>query len=425
MFLHHLSAQMSTFSLVRTEWRFLIYGLFMSFWSSLGQTFFISLFSQQIRTSLDLSHGEFGSHYAVATTASALTLFWLGKLADSVSVPRLSLMTLGGVCLAALHFSFVSSVLTLILGFYLLRLSGQGMMYHVYSTAVTRRYTATRGRALALCGLGMPLGEAAFPVLVILALSLTDWRTIWFVLPLLAFFSFAPAIPYLTRRTALQDGPGRGREEGASEPAEETISVRRRVVMRDTAFWAVVIWLMMIPGFTITGLFFHQIFIAGEKAVPLWLWSSNYVWYALSALAGAFLSGYLVDRFGAHRVAWLTQTPMLFACLLLWWGQGPFWLPAFFVLFGMGGGMIPPLVNALLAERYGTEWLGEIKALAMPMNVFASALSPALMGIFIDIGVSLNIILLLLAGLSLFSLLAPLVWFNMLGLIKLPEKLTA
>ena len=423
--MHHFPAQSSTFRLIRTEWRFLTYGLFMSFWSSLGQTFFISLFSQEIRTSLNLSHGEFGSHYAIATTASALTLFWLGKLADSVSVPRLSLMTLSGVCLAALHFSFVSSVLTLILGFYLLRLSGQGMMYHVYSTAVTRRYTATRGRALALCGLGMPLGEAAFPVLVILALSLTDWRTIWFVLPMLAFISFAPAIPYLTKRTAQQDGPGRNIEEQSADSSEKNISVRRRVAMRDSAFWGVVVWLMMIPGFTITGLFFHQIFIAGEKAVPLWLWSSHYVWYALSALTGAFLSGFLVDRYSAHHVAWLTQVPMLFACLLLWWGHGPFWLSGFFVLFGMGGGMIPPLVNALLAERYGTAWLGEIKALAMPLNVFASALSPALMGIFIDIGVSLNIILLLLAALSLFSLLAPLIWFNMLGLIKLPEKLTA
>lgn len=424
IFLLRASVQMSTFTLIRQEWRFLVYGLLMSFWSSLGQTFFISLFSQEIRTSLDLSHGEFGSHYAVATTASALTLFWLGKLADSVSVPRLSLMTLGGVCLAALHFSFVSSVFTLVLGFYLLRLSGQGMMYHVYSTAVTRRYTATRGRALALCGLGMPLGEAAFPVLVILALGLADWRTIWFILPLLAFFSFAPTIPYLTRRTTFQDGPGRSTND-APEAPEEGLSVRRSVAMRDSAFWGVIIWLMMIPGFTITGLFFHQIFIAGEKDVPLWLWSSNYIWYALSALGGAFLSGYLVDRLSAHRVAFITQLPMLFACLLLWWGDGLFWLPAFFVLFGMGGGMIPPLVNALLAERYGTGWLGEIKALAMPMNVFASALSPALMGILIDNRVSLDIILLLLAGLSLFSVLAPLVWFNFLGLIKLPEKLTS
>ena len=92
-----LLEKVSTFDLLRQEWRFLFYGLLMSFWSSLGQTFFISLFSQDIRISLELTHGELGSYYAFATTASALTLFWLGKLADTVSVPRLSLMTLGGV----------------------------------------------------------------------------------------------------------------------------------------------------------------------------------------------------------------------------------------------------------------------------------------------------------------------------------------
>ena len=412
----------STFYLLRQEWRFLLYGLLMSFWSSLGQTFFISLFSHDIRTSLTLTHGEFGSYYAFATTASALTLFWLGKLADTVSVPRLSLMTLGGVCLAALHFSFVNSIASLILGFYLLRLSGQGMMYHVYSTAVTRRYIATRGRALALCGLGMPLGEAAFPILVIVALSITDWRTIWFILPLIAFFSFAPSIPFMTRRTGFQDGPGRAAYDNP-EIFSDTFSVRRHVVMRDSAFWSVIIWLMMVPSFTITGLFFHQIYIAGEKAVPLWLWSSNYIWYALAAVLSAFFSGFLIDRFTAHRVAYVSQIPLLFSCLFLWWGHGTYWLPLFFILFGAGGGMIPPLINALLAERYGTTWLGEIKALAMPMNVFASALSPALMGILIDLHFHLDNIILMLASLSFFSVIAPFLWFNLLGQIELPKKL--
>ena len=409
------------FDLLRQEWRFLIYGLLMSFWSSLGQTFFISLFSHDIRTSLDLTHGEFGSYYAFATTASALTLFWLGKLADTVGVARLSLMTLGGVCLAALNFSFVSSVFSLVLGFYLLRLSGQGMMYHVYSTAVTRRYIATRGRALALCGLGMPFGEAAFPVLVILALSITDWRTIWIILPIFAFFSFAPSIPFLTRRTLFQDGPGRTAHDSPEIP-DDTISVRRHIVMRDSAFWAVIIWLMMVPSFTITGLFFHQIYIAEQKAVPLWLWSSNYIWYGLAAVGSAFFSGFLIDRFTAHRVAYVSQIPLLFSCLFLWWGHGTYWLPVYFVLFGAGGGMIPPLINALLAERYGTNWLGEIKALAMPMNVFASALSPALMGILIDLHFQLDDIILLLTSLSLFSTIAPFLWFNLLGQTKLSNK---
>ena len=416
-------AAFSLHMLLKTEWRFLLFGFLMSFWSSLGQTFFISLFSSEIRADLGLSHGSFGSYYALATTASALTLFWLGKLADTISVPRLSVMTLGGVCLAAVHFSFVSSVIMLTIGIYILRLSGQGMMYHVYSTAVTRRYRQARGRALAISGFGMNAAEALFPVVIILALSQFDWRFIWAILPVFAFISFAPAIPYLTRRTALQDGPGRAREpenlqDPQSQPVQESEphpSMRRKQVVRDSAFWAVIIWLMMIPGFTVTGLFFHQIHIASEKQIPLIIWTSNYVWYAVAAICGALISGMLVDRFSAHRSAVAAQIPMILACIVLMTSDSYLMLAVFFALFGCAGGMGQPLVNALLAERYGTKWLGEIKALASPLNVFSSALSPAVMGILFDRGAELNQVLALLLALSCFSFFMPLIWFNLLG----------
>ena len=78
-----------------------------------------------------------------------------------------------------------------------------------------------------------------------------------------------------------------------------------------------------------------------------------------------------------------------------------------------------PLVNALLAERYGTKWLGEIKALASPLNVFSSALSPAVMGILFDRGDSLHLVLGLLLTLSCFSFIMPLIWFNLLRRLSL------
>ena len=44
---------------------------------------------------------------------------------------------------------------------------------------------------------------------------------------------------------------------------------------------------------------------------------ANYFWYALSAIAGAIISGILVDKYTAHSIAVVTQLPMLFATLLL------------------------------------------------------------------------------------------------------------
>jgi len=402
-------------ALLTTEWRFLLYGLLMSFWSGFGQTFFISLFSAEIRHDLQLSHGIFGTYYAIATTLSAITLFWLGKLADTISVPRLSLMTLGGVCLAALHFSTVSSVWMLMIGIYFLRLTGQGMMYHVYSTAVARRYIAARGRALAISGFGMNIAEALFPVLVILCLSLFNWRLIWLMLPVFAFVTFAPFIPNLTARTSQQDGPGRTGDLPEKALVNDK-SFRRIEMARDAAFWCVIIWLMMVPGFTITGLFFHQIHIAELKQIPLLIWSSNYIWYAVAAVGGAFLAGILIDRLTAHRTAAASQVPMIIAFLFLWKGESVISIALFFVLFGMAGGMVSAVVSALLAERYGTRWLGEIKALATPLNVFSSALSPAVLGFMIDRGANLTDLMVLLIGISLFSLVMPLIWFNLLGM---------
>ena len=310
--MHHSTTQTSTLTLIRTEWRFLVYGLLMSFWSSMGQTFFISLFSQEIRTSLDLTHGEFGSHYAIAN-GQRLDLVLAGQAGGQCQRAAAVLITLGGVCLAALHFSFVSSVLTLILGFYLLRLSGQGMMYHVYSTAVTRRYTTTRGRALRYVVWACLWGKPRFRFLLFWPQPdrLAD-RLV--CVAAACVFQLCTGDPISYQTHAQQDGPGREADNLSEQPSER-FSVRRRVVIQDSAFWGVVIWLMMIPGFTITGLFFHQIFIAGEKAVLF-----GYGRQIMSGMhcllwPGRFYLGFWLT--GSARIVWLGLRKRR-CCLRVW-----------------------------------------------------------------------------------------------------------
>jgi hypothetical protein len=79
------------------------------------------------------------------------------------------------------------------------------------------------------------------------------------------------------------------------------------------------------------------------------------------------------------------------------------------------------MINSLLAERYGTRWLGEIKSLAMPLNVLASAVSPILMGLMIDAGSGLDDLMLILAATSIYSICITLLVFNLIGNIS-PKK---
>ena len=388
-----------TIRFIQVEWRFLLFGMIMAFWSSLGQTFFISLFADDIRAALSLTHGDFGTYYAIATTASAISLLWLGKLADTVRLEKLALLILVSLCSGAIFFSQINSIIMLVFGLYFLRMFGQGMMTHVYSTAMARRYVVARGRAISIAQLGHTISESVGPAGVVALHALFDWRTIWIILPTTALILVMPFLRYLTRRTALQDGEGVDTVPTNNQVKDDASQItaldhwRRRDVLVDPRFWLAILWLVAVPSFVLTGLLFHQLFLAEAKGVALGHWTASYVLYAVFAVIGSLTIGQLIDRFSARRVAPHSLLPNALACAALLFGSIDIGVPLFFIFFGLAIGMPHTANAALIAEIYGTRFMGEIKALFMLVVVFASALSPMIMGVMIDAGLGLTALL--------------------------------
>ena len=124
--------------IVRSNFKIIIFGFVFTFFSCIGQSFFIGLFNSSIREELNITHGQFGTIYGVATLCSSLTLIWLGKKIDDLKLVNYSFLVVVFLSLAALFFSFVNGLIFLAIGIFFLRLSGQGLMAHTASVAISR-----------------------------------------------------------------------------------------------------------------------------------------------------------------------------------------------------------------------------------------------------------------------------------------------
>ena len=93
--------------------RWLTAGALLTFLSSFGQTYFISIFSGEIRNTFNLSHGDWGSIYGFGTFASAIVMIWAGGLTDIMRVTK----TWANSALCACSFMFVMAFNPLVILF--------------------------------------------------------------------------------------------------------------------------------------------------------------------------------------------------------------------------------------------------------------------------------------------------------------------
>ena len=102
------------------------------------------------------------------------------------------------------------------------------------------------------------------------------------------------------------------------------------------------------------------------------------------AMTGRLLSGYLLDRFFAPRVAALIFGAVAFAMASLGIrGEIGFAFPAAFVV-GLGLGAEGDIIAYLISRYFGLRSFGEIYGYAISAFVLTGALGPLLMGIRFD-----------------------------------------
>ena len=376
---------MLTLAFLRAHVRLLGFGLVMALCSSFGQTFFISLFSAEVRAALGLSHGGFGTLYSLGTLGSAALLVFGGRQIDRWPLALFAGTVLGGLALGCLAMSAAETAAGLALAIFGLRFFGQGLSSHASLTAMARYFERERGRAVALASMGYPLGEAVLPPLAVALLAGAPWRALWIGAAALLLLAALPTVLWLLRGHGARDAALKAAKPDRASDA--TLSQ----ALRDTGFWLRVPALLA-PSFISTGLIFHQVHIAATKGWPMTLMAGSFSLYALGGVGSVLLAGGLVDRFSARRLVSCFLAPLALACLALASGSTLLTAPVFFALLGVGAGTTTAILGSLWAELYGVAHLGAIRAFAQAAMVFSTGLAPAVMGILIDAGVGANAI---------------------------------
>ncbi|MEM7371065.1 MAG: MFS transporter [Bacteroidota bacterium] len=363
--------------LLRQYPRYIAYGFVHYFFSSAGQTFFISLFVPFWLLSLEIDNLEFGSIYSGATLLSAFSLPWLGQWLDRLKLRYFS-MGVGIVfVLFCIAMAYMANPVWLFFSLFGLRLCGQGLLILTGSTAIARYFEEDRGKALSLIGFGVSIGEFVLPLLIVSLLAWVSWQLSWWIIAATIALIFLPAAFFLipiddSFQNPMVDSP-------SEDQSNQQQQFSRKQVLTQPTFYLILLLLLFLPFFY-TGMVIHKNLIGLANG-----WSEQILAQALSLfgltrlLANLFV-GPLIDRISGVKVFPYILAPIIICCVGFLLTDHIAVLYLFFLMTGLCSSLVSIAGTAILPELYGTVHLGAIKSMVSTFAVLASAAAPIILG---------------------------------------------
>ncbi len=367
------------------------------FFSGPGQTYAVSVFIDYYIREFGWSRSLVSGIYSSATLVAGLLLFLVGRMVDKQGQRRMMLMMGTLLAVACFWNSFVLGPVMLFIGFFMLRLFGQGSMTLIPNTLVPQWFVVKRGRALSFMAIGGFLSSASFPPLNTWLIHSFGWENAWRILGSALVLIFLPVVYFIVRNKPEDIGllPDNAvskkklaerKEEKMEEEQDEGFETNWTVkeAMRTRAFWFI-LFCVSIPALVNTGLTFHLFSILGEQGVP---GSTAALILSIMAIVGfpvTMVSGFILERVNVHIVLGLSFIGQIIFIVLLT-QVDTYVLAIFFaVLWGIIGGIERITLNIIWPNYFGREHLGSIKGIATTTMVIGSAFGPLPFGIAYDV----------------------------------------
>ena len=399
------------FYIKNLRWLYIVF--ILTFCSAFGQTFFISLYSGEIRAAFELTHGQWGLIYSCATLSSAILILFVGGYADRSSAKSISTLVILGLMVFIFLMANNTSTWGLVLIILGLRFFGQGMLGHISMVFCGKWCFKNKGKAVAVANSGYTLAEAIMPTMFVTLIGVLSWQTSWYVSIIMSILILA-SVRFLAET---ERNKGTKPQKGSQQVGMLKKSWNRSEMLKSWVFWAAVPGLMTSPMITTT-LFFHQVHLVEIKNWELSTYVLFIPGYSAATLLSLYLVGYLVDKFSTKIILPIFLFPLVSGLLLLSIATSYFELLLILILFGLSAGAYIVVYGTFFPEFFGSLYLGSVRTVGVTIMVFSSAIGPVLSGYFIDLGYLIDYQFKFFAAFSVFASLL----FLVINLsVKLPE----
>ena len=364
--------------------RLISFGFILTFFSSFGQTFLLSLYVPKIIEAFQFTNSYFGGLYAVATIASSFILAYVGKLIDSTDLRKFTLYSALLLMASSLLMAFSSNIVMVFLGLLGLRFAGQGLLSHISNTSISKFFDKTRGKALSITSLGYSAGEGFFPILMSFVIGFAGWRNSLIINSLMVALVLIPFVWFALGKT--------NKQNIEAEAKNNKSNFSRSFLFKDKNFYLIALNSIVLP-FLVTGLFFYQSTLADYKNWSLEWLSLSFVGFAIGRTASSLLSGKLIDKYSSQKLLPLYLIPFFVGLVALLFFNHIYIAIVYLTLTGISVGFGSTIKTAVLAEIYGVQSLGGIRSMFATIMILGTALSPLLFGFLIDHGYSFSYII--------------------------------
>jgi len=374
-------------------WIIVALGGLAFFMSAPGQTYSISVFINEYKTVFPgYSSTLISSAYSIATTISGLLLVFMGKAIDKHGQRKM--MMIVGFLLAATAFynSFVSNIVMIAIGFFMLRYFGQGSMTLLPNSLVPQWFEKKRALAISLATIGGLFASLLVPSINFWLIETLGWQTAWRIWSLVLVIIFIPMVFLFAANRPEEYGLTMENEVHASkEDMKRALtkmnanSFSLKEAMNTKEFWFVGI-ISMIPSMFTTGITFHFFTLMELRTVTNETAAMIIGLLALPAFLVPFLAKPVIDKQPVKRVLSFTLLMIILSMFFLTFGvTGQYMAITFILFYGLFMAIQNITTNVTWPNYFGRKNLGTIRGAATVFMVIGSALGPLPFGISYDL----------------------------------------